>query len=161
MAAAKKNKPTKPNQEYLEQQAESVRASLASTTRLPEVFRAAAEVGYLTALADGEESTDERLAVIAALEVLSKGFVIEWEAEELLESAAAKVKAEGADARCAAVGKHLQDLGHAEAGLLIGAIVAYATAGIEKSEAAVLEKIGAGAGVAKQQVAAIVKKARA
>jgi uncharacterized tellurite resistance protein B-like protein len=157
MAAAKKS----PNTALLEQQAEALRTSLAGTTRLPEFFRAAAEAGYLTALADGEESEDERAAVVATLEILSKGFVIEWETESFLEEAAKKFEADGAEARAAAVGAQLKELGHPEAGLLLGALVAYATAGIEKSEASVLEKIGAAAGVAKKEVAAIVKKARA
>lgn len=157
MAAAKK---TKPNTQYLEKQAETIRASLAASGKQGEVFRAAAEAGYLTALADGKEDADERAAVVSAIEALSKGFVIGWETESFLDEAGAKVKEEGADARCSAVGKRLGELGHAEAGLLIGAIVAYASAGIDKKEANVLEKIGASAGVAKGQVASIVKKAR-
>lgn len=155
MAAAKKA-----NAAYLEQQAETVRAALAGSTKGEELFRVAAEAGYLTALADGTEDAAEREALVESLEALSKGNVIEWETEGFLGEAWARISAEGVDARCAAVGQRLKELGHAEAGLLIGAIVAYASNGIDKSEAQVLEKIGAGAGVARNQVAAIVKKAR-
>src|SRR5579859_7108384 len=102
MAAAKK---TKPNTAYLEQQAEAVRAALASSGRQSEVFRAA-----------GKEDADERAAIESAIEALSKGFVIEWETESFLDEAAAKVGEEGAEARCVAVGKRLAELGHAEAG---------------------------------------------
>src|SRR5438094_305367 len=156
MAAAKK---TKPNTEYVEKQAEEIRASLAQSGKQGDVFRAAADAGYLTALADGKEDDEERAAIVMAIEGLSKGFVVGWETESFLDDAAAKVEAEGADARCTAVCKRLAELGHAEAGLLLGAIVAFASAGIDKKEAQVLEKIGAAAGVAKGQVASIVKKA--
>jgi hypothetical protein len=159
--ASKASKKTSPNTAYLEEQAEAVRESLAGTTRLPEVFAAAAEVGYLTALADGVENDEERAAVVMALEVLSKGFVVEWETETFIDEAKKKLDAQGADARCTEVGERLKSLGHAEAGLLIGAIVAHASAGIDKSEASVLEKIGAAAGIDRKQVVAIVKKARA
>lgn len=156
MAAAKKAFVL--DREYLAQQAEVVRASLGANE---ELFRVAAEAGYLTALADGGEDAIEREALVTALELLSKGNVIEWESESFLDDAYGRVTAEGADARCAAVGKRLKELGNPEAGLLIGAIVAYASNGIEKSEAQTLEKIGNAAGLQRAQVAAIVKKARA
>ena len=153
-------KAAKPNTEYLEKQAEEIRAALAPSATQGEVFRAAAEAGYLTALADGSEDDVERAALVSAIEVLSKGFVVGWETETFLDEAAAKVKADGAPARFTAVGKRLAELGHAEAGLLIGATVAHASGGIDKAEAQVLEKIGAAAGVGRQEVASIVKKAR-
>lgn len=155
MAAAKKL-----NTAYLESQAETVRASLGSGTQAEQMFKLAAEAGYLTALADGTEDAAEREALVEALEMLSKGVVIEWETEGFLGEAWARISAEGVDARCAAVGAAMKELGNAEAGLLIGAIVACASNGIDKTEAAVLEKIGAGAGLARQQVGAVVKKAR-
>lgn len=155
MAAAKKL-----NTAYLEAQANDVRAALGTGTRADQLFKLAAEAGYLTALADGAEDAAEREAVVEALEALSKGVVIEWETEGFLGEAWARISAEGVDARCAAVGAQMSALGGAEAGLLVGAIVAYASHGIDKSEAGVLEKIGAGAGLARAQVAAIVKKAR-
>jgi hypothetical protein len=162
MAAAKTTaaKSATPNKEYLEQQSEAIRAALAGSTQRDEVFRLAAEVGYLTALADGAEDAVEREALVAALETLSKGLVIEWETEGFVGEAWTRISAEGADARAAAVGARLQALGQAEAGLLIGAIVAYASNGIEKSEAVMLEKVGNAAGLQRAQVAAIVKKAR-
>jgi len=156
MAAAKKGT----NTAYLEQQADTVRASLGGATKSEELFRLAAEAGYLTALADGAEDAAEREALVEALETLSKGIVIEWETEGFLGEAWGRISAEGADARCAAIGQRLKELGNAEAGVLIGAIVAYASNGIDKTEAQVLEKIGAAAGLERKQVAAIVKKAR-
>lgn len=156
MAAAKKL-----NTAYLEQQAETVRASLGGGgNKSEEMFRLAAEAGYLTALADGAEDAAEREALVEALEMLSKGNVIEWETESFLGDAWGRISAEGVDARCAKVGARMKELGNAEAGLLIGAIVAYASNGIDKSEAQILEKIGAAAGLARPQVAAVVKKAR-
>lgn len=155
MAAAKKL-----NTAYLEQQAETVRESLGGATKSEELFKLAAEAGYLTALADGAEDAAEREALVEALETLSKGIVIEWETEGFLGEAWQRISAEGVDGRCAKVGARMKELGNAEAGLLIGAIVAYASNGIDKTEAQILEKIGAGAGLARSAVAAIVKKAR-
>jgi len=158
MAAAKKAS-AGPNIEYLEAQANEVRKTLPAH-RADELFQVAAEAGYLTALADGGEDAEERAALIVSLEVLSKGSVIEWETETFVDTAYAKVQAEGVEARCNAVGERLKELGNAEAGLLIGAIVAYASNGIEKSEAQMLEKIGNAAGIQRKQIAEIVKKAR-
>lgn len=158
MAAAKKATPGALNTGYLEGQAEVVRKSLGA--KADDLFKVAAEAGYLTALADGGEDAAEREALVSAIETLSKGSVIEWESETFIDEAYAKVQAEGVDARCNTVGGQLKSLGNAEAGLLIGAIVAYASNGIEKSEAQTLEKIGKAAGIERKQIAEIVKKAR-
>lgn len=154
MAAAKK-----PNVAVLDSHADLVRSAL-PPTKQSEVFKLATEAGYLTALADGTEDLAERESLIAAIEVLSKGLVLEWEIEELLAEAWGRIQAEGNDARATKIGQELHALGAAEAGLLIAAIVAHTTSGIDKREAAVLEKIGKGAGLVKQDIAGIVKKAR-
>jgi tellurite resistance protein len=159
MAAAKKA-PGKVNAAYLEAQASVVRAALPAH-RADEVFMLAAEAGYLTAIADGNDDEDEKKALAESLETLSKGVVIQWETDTFIEQSAERIGAEGHDARCTAIGKRLKELGSAEAAILIGAIVAYASNGIEKSEAVMLEKIGKAAGLERNQVAAIVKKARA
>jgi tellurite resistance protein len=159
MAAAKKAATTGAlNTAYLESQAEVVRQSLGP--KADDLFKVAAEAGYLTALADGGEDAAEREALVTAIETLSKGSVIEWESETFIDEAYGKVQTEGVEARCNAVGGQLKQLGNAEAGLLIGAIVAYASNGIEKSEAQTLEKIGKAAGIERKQIAEIVKKAR-
>jgi len=147
------------NVSYLEEQATEVQKSLPAGNQSA-LFEAAVEAGYLTALADGTEDEGEREALVKAIEILSAGLVLEWEVEPLVEKIAERVKKEGNDARCAAVGKLLKELGHAEAALLIGAVVAHATAGIDKKEAGVLEKIGTAAGLEKKQLAAVAKKAR-
>jgi tellurite resistance protein len=144
---------------YLEQQAEAVRTSL-SGSHQSQLFEAAVEAGYLTALANGTEDEGERAALVRAVEILSKGLVLEWEVEPLLEKIAGRIETEGNAARCTAVGRNIQELGQPEAVLLVGAVVAHATAGIDKQEASVLEKIATAAGIAKPQIAAIVKKAR-
>jgi tellurite resistance protein len=148
------------NVSYLEQQAAVVRKDL-SGSHQSRLFEAAVEAGYLTALANGTEDEGEREALVKAVEILSAGLVLEWEVEPMLETIASRIETEGAAARCAAVGKNIQELGQAEAVLLVGAVVAHATAGIDKQEASVLEKIATAAGLAKPQIAAIVKKARA
>ena len=156
MAAAKK--PTT-NINYLEQQADTVRKSLAGNHQ-SELFQLAIESGYLAALADGQEDAGEREALVKAVETLSSGMIIEWEVETVLADAYARITAEGNDARAVAIGTKLKQLGGAEAVLLVAAIVSHATSGVDKKEAQVLEKIGTAAGVPKPQIANIVKKAR-
>jgi tellurite resistance protein len=147
------------NVKYLEQQAQDVREKLSGKNQNA-LFEAAVEVGFLTALANGTEDPGEREALVKAIEILSAGLVIEWEVEPLVDAVSERIDAQGSDARCAEAGKKIKELGQPEAGLLIGAIVAHATAGIDKQEASVLEKIGTAAGMARQEIAAIVKKAR-
>jgi tellurite resistance protein len=144
---------------YVQQQAQAVRKELSGNNQSA-LFEAAVEAGFLTALANGTEDPGEREALVKAIEILSEGYVIEWEVEPLIEKISERIDTQGSDARCAEVGKKIKELGQAEAALLIGAIVAHATAGIDKQEAQVLEKIGTGAGLVRQQIAAIVKKAR-
>ena len=156
MAAAKKG----PNLEYLEQQADAVRGGLAGQHQA-ELFQLAVEAGYLAALADGGEDETEREALVQAVESLSKGLVIEWETEAVLTEVAARITSQGAAARATAVGERLKELGQAEAAILVGALVAHASGGVEKKEAVVLEKIATAAGLAKGQIVSIVKKARA
>jgi len=154
------NEPKKSfNVSYVAQQAEAVRKNLSGKDQNA-LFEAAVEAGYLTALANGREDEGERQALVKAIDLLSAGVVLEWEVEPLVEAIAKRLEAEGSDARCSALGKRIKDLGQVEPALLIGAIVAHATAGIDKQEASVLEKIGTAAGLARPEIAAIVKKAR-
>src|SRR5258708_3969402 len=147
------------NVSYWEEQAGEVRKSRPAGNQSL-VFEAAVEAGYLTALADGVEDEGEREALVKAIEILSAGLVLEWEIEPLVEKIVERVSKEGNDARCAAVGKRLKELKAGEAAILIGAVVAHATAGIDKKEAVVLEKIGTAAGLGKKQPTAGVDKAR-
>lgn len=148
----------KPEIADLESRAESLRAEL-KVPKQNEVFKAAVEVGYLTALADGEVDDDETAAIVRAVEILSAGAVVEWEAEDLVAECARKAEAETPAKRAVAVGAELEALGQAEAGLYFAALVAHASRGIDKQEADVLKDIGKAAGVAAERVKAIVKKA--
>jgi hypothetical protein len=142
----------------LEKHAEAVRAEL----RVPkqnEVFKAAVEAGYLTALADGDVDKAEMGAIVKAVDILSKGAVIEWEADTLVEECAARAKKDGAGTRGEAVGAELKALGAGEAGIYFAALVARASKGIDKKEAEVLKTIGKAAGVSTDKVRDIVKKA--
>jgi hypothetical protein len=145
--------------EQLVEQAKLVREALPPKQQSI-VFRLATEAGYLTGLADGTEDVNERAALVRAIEALSEGLVIEWEIDSLLSEAAAAIARDGNDARAKAIGAELKALGAADAGIFIAAVVAHATSGIDKTEASVLEKIGTAAGLAKPQIAALVKKAR-
>jgi tellurite resistance protein len=142
----------------LETRAESIRAEL----RVPkqnEVFKAAVEAGYLAARADGVVDADETTAIVRAVEILSAGAVIEWEAEHLVQECARKADAETPGARAAAVGSELAALEQAEAGIYFAALVAHASKGIDKKEADVLKEIGKAAGLTSDRVRDIVKKA--
>jgi tellurite resistance protein len=141
----------------LEKHADAIRKDLA-VPKQNEVFETAAEAGFLAANADGNVDADERAMLVAAIDTLSKGAVIEWEADALLESCADRAKKDGADKRAEAVGTRLKDLGQPEAGLLFAAFVAQASGGIDKKESAVLHAIGKAAGVGKNKVTALLKR---
>jgi tellurite resistance protein len=142
----------------LESRAESIRAEL----RVPkqnEVFRAAVEAGYLAARADGTVDAAETATIVRAVEILSKGAVIEWEADDLVAECARKADAETPGKRATAVGAELAALGQSEAGIYFAALVAHASKGIDKKEADVLKEIGKAAGLTTERVRDIVKKA--
>ena len=144
----------KPTKDQLDAYATAVRKEL-SVPRQSDVFRAAVEAGYLAATTDGTLDAGERAAIIAAVAILSQGAVIEWEADSLVDDCE---KQEGsADDRAKAVGARLKELGQPEAGLLFGAYVAQATAGIDKKEEKILKTIGKSAGVADKRVREILK----
>ncbi len=144
--------------ENLDAYAERIRKEL-HVPKQNEVYRAAVEAGYLAATADGSFDASERETLVAAVQKLSQGAVIEWETETLLEECAARAAKEGADKRAEAVGAELKALGQAEAGILLAAAVARATKKVDKKEAAMLKAVGAAAGLSADVVAAIVKRA--
>lgn len=142
----------------LEKHAETLRAEL-RVPKQAELFRNAVEAGYLTALADGIVEDSEIEALVRAVEILSVGGVIEWETSALVEECKQRVEADGAGKRAGAVGAIFKELGAAEAGILVAAIVARAAKKIDKKEAEVLKSIGKAAGLSNDQVGAIVKRA--
>ena len=141
----------------LEKHAEEIRKELA-VPKQNEVFSAAAEAAWLAARADGNVDAEERAALVEAIGVLSKGAVIEWEVDELLDACAKRADADGEAKRATAVGERLASLGQPEAALLFDAFVAQASGGIDKKESAVLHAIGKAAGIAKNKVSAILKR---
>jgi tellurite resistance protein len=142
----------------LEKHADEIRKDL-NVPKQTEVFQVATEAGYLAAIAgDGALDAEERSALVKAIEVLSKGVVIEWEVESLLDECEQRTKTEGADKRATAIGQKLKELDQGESGLLFASFVAQASGGIDKKESAVLHAIGKGAGVAKNKVSAILKR---
>jgi hypothetical protein len=131
-----------------------------SVPKQNEVFRYAIEAGYLCALADGDADEAEKSTLVAAMHQLSSGLVIEWEVDATLDECNEHIGMQGRDSRCEVVGKKLAELGQAKTGLLLGALVALTTTGLDKQEAEMLEKIGKAAGIAKRDVGAVVKQAR-
>ena len=142
----------------LEDYADQIRDDL-KVPNQSSVFAHAVEAGYLAARADGEVDPAEREILAKAVELLSKGAVIEWETETLLDECATRAEKEGAEVRAQRVGEALKELGQAEAGLLVAAFVARATNGVEKSEAEVLKAIAKAAGLSADKVKSIVKRA--
>lgn len=142
----------------LEEHASQVRSEL-NVPRQSELFKTAVEAGYLAARADGNVDDTEREVIVQAVELLSEGLVLEWETEQLLDDCEAKAKDEGAEKRAETVGATLKELDQAEVGLLVAALVARATNGVEKSEAEVLKAIGKAAGLGADKVKNIVKRA--
>lgn len=119
------------------------------------LFGAAVEIGHLAAHADGEMDGGERQQIIDAIEILSKGLVVEWEVDSILEAAANTTQEEAQ--RAGALGARLRELGQPEAGLLVGAFVAQASSGIDKSERRVLAAVGKAAGLSDAKVRDILK----
>ncbi len=142
----------------LEEHADQIRDDL-KVPHQSDVFAHAVEAGYLAARADGEVDANERTVLTKAVELLSKGAVIEWETEQLLDECQGRAEKDGAETRATKVGEALKELGQAEAGLLVAAFVARATNGVEKSEAEVLKAIGKAAGLSPDKVKTIVKRA--
>jgi tellurite resistance protein len=142
----------------LEAHADEIRRDL-KVPRQSDVFRAAVEAGYLAAQADGEVDATERATIVKAVEILSVGAVIEWETEALLDESEQRAKTDGADQRAKALGEELKKLGQAEAGLLLAALVARATQGIDKREAEILKVVATAAGVSADSLRGIVKRA--
>lgn len=142
----------------LDQHANDIREQL-NVPKQSEVFRAAVEAGYLAARADGEVDETEKDVIVAAVEKLSQGLVIEWETDVLLDELTALADKEGADERQKKCGATLKELGHAEAGLFIAALVARATNGVAKAEAEVLKAVGKAAGLKADAVKGILKRA--
>lgn len=142
----------------LEKHADAIRREL-QVPKQNEVFRAAVEAGYLVAIADGTFDDSERATLVRAVEILSIDAVVQWETESLLEESEARAKAEGPAKRAIAVGAELKKLGQAESGLLLAAAVAWATKKVAKKEADLLEAVATAAGLTKEQLKAVVKKA--
>jgi tellurite resistance protein len=141
----------------IETHAEQIREQM-KVPRQEEVFKAAVEAGYLTALADGGMDDAEKAILIQAVEMLSKGLIIEWETEALIDEVQKHVDAEGLEGRAAKVGEKLKELDQVETGLFVAAIVARTTKGVEKSEAELLKAIAKAAGVGMDVVKDVVKR---
>ncbi|MBX3233757.1 MAG: hypothetical protein KIT84_09185 [Labilithrix sp.] len=142
----------------LEDHAEKIREKL-KVPRQDELFKAAVEAGYLTALADGGIDEAERDILVKAVELLSRGLVIEWETDSLIDDCQKAVEADGLEGSAKRVGEKLKELGSADAGIFVAALVARATKGVEKSEAEMLKNIGKSAGIDTKKVGEIVKQA--
>ncbi len=154
MAKAKATEKTN----FLETQADKIRAELKVSDQNA-FFKAAVEAGYLTARADGNVDGEEREAIVRAVELLSQGAVIEWEVETLLDTCSAAFDKDGADKRAEHVGAALLALGASEPGLFVGAIVARATGGVDKTETGALKTVGKAAGLSADKIKAITKRA--
>jgi tellurite resistance protein len=142
----------------LEDHADEIRKELA-VPRQADVFKAAVEAGYLVALADSGVDETERDVLVKAVEMLSKGLVIEWETDALIEECEKRAQTDGVEKCCERIGGILKETGQGEAGLFIAALVARATKGIAKSEAEVMKAIGKTAGVTPDKMKDIVKRA--
>jgi hypothetical protein len=143
----------------LAKHAEALRKELVAAEQNA-LFRAAVEAGCLAAFADLEVDDAEKHALVTAVGVLSVGDVVEWETDALVDECAKRIADDGIEARVAAVGEALKQLGHAEAGLLLAALVADASAGVDNIEYGVLEAVAEAAGVPPDKLTAIVHNAR-
>jgi tellurite resistance protein len=152
---AKKRGPAgkKPTKEKLAELASTLRKDLPFRAQ-DQVFELAVEVGYLAASADGDIDRAERQSIVDAIEILSKGLVIELEVDRIVDDASAH---KDKKARADEIGSSLKKLGQAEAALTVGAFVAQATAGIDNRERDLLRGVGKAAGIADSRIRAILK----
>jgi tellurite resistance protein len=151
--AKKRGATKKPTKEKLAELATALRKDLPFRAQ-DKVFELAVEVGYLAASSDGELDAAERTSIVDALEVLSKGLVIELEVDRIVDDASAHADKKK---RAADVGRSLKELGQAEAALTVGAFVAQATAGIDEQERGVLRAVGKAAGIIDSRIRSILK----
>jgi len=142
----------------LEKHATEIRAELGANDQ-SKVYALAIEASVLAALSDGTIDADEKATLVKAVEIVSKGAVIEWETETLVDECIARAKSEGADKRATAVGQALAALKQAEAALLIAGVVAAATGGVDKAEAEQIRAVGKAAGVTADKTKSILKRA--
>ncbi len=142
----------------LEKHATEIRAELGAADQ-SRVFALAIEAGVLAAMTDGTMDAEERATLVRAVELISKGAVIEWETETLVDECMARAKADGADKRAQAVGEALAELKQAEAAVLIAGVVAAATGGVDKAEAEAIRAVAKAAGVTADKTKAILKRA--
>jgi tellurite resistance protein len=150
MVAPTSKKPTK---QKLVAMAEAVRKELDFRGQ-DEVFKLAVEVGYLAAKADGTFDDAEKARIVDAVDILSKGVIIELEVDAIVEEAEA---ADDVAARVTAIGTRLQELEQGDAGLLFGAFVAQASHGIDKTERKLLREVGRAAGLKDTRIRAILR----
>lgn len=144
----------KPTKEKLAAYAAEVRKEL-SFRGQDELFQLAVQAGHLAAKADGEVDASEHQAIVAAIDVLSQGTVIELEVDAIIQASDA---AEGDDAtKAEAIGKRLGELGQGEPGLLLGAFVAQAVGGIDAAERKVLRAVGKAAGINDAKIRRVLK----
>ncbi|HTJ82413.1 MAG TPA: hypothetical protein VL400_11885 [Polyangiaceae bacterium] len=144
----------KPTKEQIQSFADAIRDKV-SAAKQADVFTAAVAAAHLASHADGKIDDAEKKAIVDALDILSKGLVIEWEVDLLLEEAGKS--GGGQEVKAKAIGDKLKASGQAEAGLLVAAFVAQATDGIDQKEAKVLRAIGKAAGIGDKRVKEILK----
>ncbi len=142
----------------LEKHATEILAELGAADQ-SRVFALAIEAGVLAAMSDGTMDAEEKATLVRAVELVSKGAVIEWETETLVDECIARAKADGADKRAQAVGEALAELKQAEAAVLIAGVVAAATGGVDKAEAEAIRAVAKAAGVTADKTKAILKRA--
>lgn len=145
----------RPTEDKLTEYATTIRSELKEFRQQDDAYRLAVEVGYLAACADGKVDESEKQTLTHAIDILSGGVVIELEVDSII--AEIDAAAGDADAKAEALGAKLASLGQGDAGLLVGAFVAQATSGIDKSERTVLRAVGKAAGVKDQRIRAILK----
>ena len=142
----------------LEKHATEIRAELGAADQ-SRVFALAIEAAVLAAMSDGNIDADEKAALVRAVELVSRGAVIEWETETLVDECVARAKADGAEKRAKAVGEALAALKQAEAAVLIAGVVAAATGGVDKAEAEAIRAVAKAAGITADKTKAIMKRA--
>ncbi|MEW5855400.1 MAG: tellurite resistance TerB family protein [Myxococcota bacterium] len=120
-------------------------------------FQAALEGGFLVAAADGTVDVYEHAVLRRAVHTLMESEPSEDDVTHLLASFRDRLHADGADARCAAVGRVLATGNLAQPGLKLAAAIAYCSGGLDARELATMEKLARAAGVEEQSLRFILQ----
>jgi tellurite resistance protein len=118
------------------------------------------DLGVLVANADGSIDDQERTLLVDVFQTLLETKLTPEVVDALISASAEVIEQAGAEPRARLVAAILRDCAAAEAGLRVALAIAFASAGLSRSERAVIDRIAVAAGVAPERVEELVEEVR-